>query len=49
VFSRAVEILVKIEMKNGGSIMALVPFGRKTVNPLGRLHNEVDDLFDGFF
>jgi HSP20 family protein len=29
--------------------MALVPYGRKTVNPLGRLHNEVDDLFDGFF
>ena len=29
--------------------MALVPFGGKTANPLGRLHNEMDDLFDGFF
>lgn len=29
--------------------MALVPFIRKNANPLGRLHNEVDDLFDGFF
>jgi len=29
--------------------MALVPFGRRTANPLGRLHNEMDDLFDGFF
>ena len=29
--------------------MALVPFIRKNANPLERLHNEMDDLFDGFF
>ena len=29
--------------------MALVPFVRKNANPLSRLHNEMDDLFDGFF
>ncbi len=29
--------------------MALVTFGRRNANPLSRLHNEMDDLFDGFF
>jgi len=29
--------------------MNLVPFTRKGANPLARLHNEMDDLFDGFF
>jgi len=29
--------------------MALVQFNRKNRNGLARLHNEMDDLFDGFF
>ena len=29
--------------------MALAHFCRTRPNPLARLHNEVDDLFDGFF
>jgi len=29
--------------------MNLVPFTRRSTNPLARLHNEMDDLFDGFF
>jgi HSP20 family protein len=29
--------------------MTLATFTRKAANPLARLHNEMDDLFDGFF
>lgn len=29
--------------------MALVPFNKRERNGLARLHNEMDDLFDGFF
>jgi len=29
--------------------MALVPFNKRNRNGLARLHNEMDDLFDGFF
>ena len=29
--------------------MALVPISRRNGNGLSRLHNEMDDLFDGFF
>ena len=29
--------------------MALVPFHKRERNGLARLHNEMDDLFDGFF
>ena len=29
--------------------MALVPFNKRERNGLTRLHNEMDDLFDGFF
>lgn len=29
--------------------MLLVPFTRRNGNGLARLHNEMDDLFDGFF
>ena len=29
--------------------MALIPFNRRERNGLARLHNEMDDLFDGFF
>jgi len=29
--------------------MNLAPFTGKGTNPLARLHNEMDDLFDGFF
>jgi HSP20 family protein len=33
----------------GGATMALVRFERKNRGELARLHNEMDDLFDGFF
>jgi len=36
-------------MKNGGVTMALVHLNRSNRNGLARLHNEMDDLFDGFF
>ena len=29
--------------------MALVPFNKRSKNELGRLHDEMDDLFDSFF
>ena len=29
--------------------MACAPFSRKAEAPLARLHNQMDDLFDGFF
>jgi HSP20 family protein len=36
-------------MKKGDVTMALVPFNKRNRNGLARLHNEMDDLFDGFF
>jgi len=38
-----------LEIQIGGVTMALVQFNRKNRNGLARLHNEMDDLFDGFF